>query len=221
MNTNSEHKKTEEDEPWNQTFSGDRDENGNLSRVKLRQQSHNHNLVTITLVALIIMIALVALIYGIAKQSAMGKGGSQQADSSVRVTSQISSKKKSNSDSKGFSKHTKQASSVTRSNHLKKQAIDDRSASVKTNQSRNHSTIHRTDSQSQPTTTSKQTADQSTASTMSGHSNSETHQYATVGAGQGIYRVAVNHGLTMDQLMEMNGLTSSSQIHPGEKLRIR
>ncbi len=43
MNSNDEHKKTGEDQPWNQTFSEDRDENGNLSRVKLRKQSQSHH----------------------------------------------------------------------------------------------------------------------------------------------------------------------------------
>ncbi|GAF35397.1 LysM peptidoglycan-binding domain-containing protein [Lentilactobacillus farraginis] len=52
-------------------------------------------------------------------------------------------------------------------------------------------------------------------------SSSGGHRYATVQAGQGIYRVAVNNGLTMAQLMEMNGLSSDSQIHPGQKLRVK
>lgn len=90
MNTNGDHKRSDEDQPWNQTFSEDRDEHGNLSRVKLRQQSHNHNMITIVLVTLIIVIALVSLVYGLTKQSAMGSGSNHHVTVAM---SQPSSKK--------------------------------------------------------------------------------------------------------------------------------
>lgn len=44
-------------------------------------------------------------------------------------------------------------------------------------------------------------------------------EYATVQAGQGLYRVAVNHGLTVAQLKQLNpGLTTLS---PGQQVRVR
>ncbi|MFK5675767.1 SAG1386/EF1546 family surface-associated protein [Ligilactobacillus sp. LYQ60] len=44
-------------------------------------------------------------------------------------------------------------------------------------------------------------------------------EYATVQAGQGMYRVAVNHGLTVAQLKQLNpGLTTLS---PGQQVRVR
>lgn len=45
--------------------------------------------------------------------------------------------------------------------------------------------------------------------------------YATVQRGQGLYRVAVNNGITVQQLMQMNGLSSSSNLQPGQQLRVR
>ena len=88
-------KPSEENEPWNQTFSEDRDENGNLSRVKLRKENNNHNMITIVVVALIIIISLVALAYGMFKQNAMGKNDGGNS-SSVTMVSQSDSKKNPN-----------------------------------------------------------------------------------------------------------------------------
>ncbi|KRK69737.1 LysM peptidoglycan-binding domain-containing protein [Lentilactobacillus buchneri] len=47
------------------------------------------------------------------------------------------------------------------------------------------------------------------------------HQYATVKAGQGMFRVAYNNGLTTEQLMRMNGLNANSKLYPGQRLRVR
>ncbi|WP_239822811.1 LysM peptidoglycan-binding domain-containing protein [Lentilactobacillus parabuchneri] len=52
-------------------------------------------------------------------------------------------------------------------------------------------------------------------------SSTSGHKYVTVKAGQGMFRVAYNNGLTTAQLMQMNGLTSSSQLYPGQRLRVR
>ncbi|GAF35396.1 peptidoglycan-binding protein [Lentilactobacillus farraginis] len=92
MNTNGGQKRPEKDQPWNQTFSEDRDEHGNLSRVKLRRQSHNHNMITAVLVTLIIVIALVSLIYGLTKQSAAGNGTNNH-QTTVATSQQAHSKK--------------------------------------------------------------------------------------------------------------------------------
>ncbi|ORN32210.1 hypothetical protein FAM23279_02271 [Lentilactobacillus parabuchneri] len=81
MKSNDEQHKTDQDQPWNQTFSEDRDENGHLSRVKLRKQSQNHHLITVVLAALIIIVAVVALVYGLVRQSAMGNDTKSAASS--------------------------------------------------------------------------------------------------------------------------------------------
>ena len=56
----------------------------------------------------------------------------------------------------------------------------------------------------------------------SSSSQSEGSQYVTVAAGQGLYRIAVNNGLTVDQLVQLNpGLTPSSTVTPGQQLRVK
>ncbi|GAY73047.1 LysM domain [Lentilactobacillus kosonis] len=87
-------KPSEEKEPWNQTFSEDRDEDGNLSRVKLRKENSNHNLITIIVVALIVIISLIALTYGMFRQNAMGRNDNGNTNSSsVAMISKAESKK--------------------------------------------------------------------------------------------------------------------------------
>ncbi|XRF77875.1 LysM peptidoglycan-binding domain-containing protein [Pediococcus acidilactici] len=36
-----------------------------------------------------------------------------------------------------------------------------------------------------------------------------------------MYRVAVNNGISVQKLMELNGLNSNSEIEPGQQLRVR
>jgi LysM repeat protein len=55
----------------------------------------------------------------------------------------------------------------------------------------------------------------------SSQSSATGASYARVEAGQGLYRVAVNNGISVQKLMELNGLSSSSDIEPGQQLRVR
>ncbi|WP_051006570.1 LysM peptidoglycan-binding domain-containing protein [Liquorilactobacillus vini] len=70
-------------------------------------------------------------------------------------------------------------------------------------------------------------ADSNSAASVSTSSTTETSSsasadYATVGSGQGIYRVATNNGLTVAELLQLNpGLSSSSVLSPGQRVRIK
>ncbi|MDO4670791.1 MAG: LysM domain-containing protein [Aerococcus sp.] len=64
---------------------------------------------------------------------------------------------------------------------------------------------------------------QSQAQQASSTSKQETNQNVgtyTVSAGDNLYRIAVNHGMTLDQLLSLNGLSSNSNIAPGTVLRV-
>ncbi|MCD5423224.1 SAG1386/EF1546 family surface-associated protein [Limosilactobacillus fermentum] len=52
-------------------------------------------------------------------------------------------------------------------------------------------------------------------------SSSTTAVYTTVESGQGIYRVAKDNGLTVAELASLNGITTTTAIHPGERLRVK
>ncbi|WP_261805825.1 SAG1386/EF1546 family surface-associated protein [Lapidilactobacillus luobeiensis] len=58
------------------------------------------------------------------------------------------------------------------------------------------------------------------SSESSSASTTEGGSY-TVKAGDNLYRIAINNGLTLDQLLQLNGLSSNSAIVPGQSLRIK
>lgn len=51
-------------------------------------------------------------------------------------------------------------------------------------------------------------------------SNSDAVGTYTVNAGDNLYRIAVNHGMTLSELLELNGLSENSEIGPGMVLRV-
>ena len=67
----------------------------------------------------------------------------------------------------------------------------------------------------------KQASSSSSVSTSSASSSSTTAVYTTVESGQGIYRVAKDNGLTVAELASLNGITTTTAIHPGERLRVK
>ncbi|MEE8823801.1 autolysin [Lentilactobacillus sunkii] len=216
MNSNDEHKKTDEDQPWNQTFSEDRDENGNLSRVKLRKQSHNHHLITVILAALIILVAVVALVWGLVRQSAMSNDSKSAESSSVRVVRQDNAKKKSSSASKAKEKPAKAKSAVKHS--TKKPTVQPKQTSQAQSAVKSSTASSSTSAQTNTTSQSGQTTGSTSNKTQQSTSG---HKYATVEAGQGMFRVAYNNGLTTAQLMQMNGLNANSKLYPGQRLRVK
>lgn len=224
MNSNDEHKKTDEDQPWNQTFSEDRDENGNLSRVKLRKESQNHHLITIILAALIIIVALVALAYGLIRQSAMGQADSSKSASSVRVVRQDNAKKKSSSAHSDVKKENAKQSSVNKAKTAERSKREQRRASAAES---SPTTKAKASTSSSITAASSESTAQKPAGTSAAKRTTATQKsvsgsrYATVEPGQGLYRVAVNHGISLAELMRLNGLSTTSSIHPGQQLRVR
>ncbi len=57
----------------------------------------------------------------------------------------------------------------------------------------------------------------SSASSMSSSDN----KYATVQAGQGIYRVAANNGLTVSELARLNNISPNTALQPGQRLQVK
>ncbi|WP_367341697.1 SAG1386/EF1546 family surface-associated protein [Limosilactobacillus sp.] len=68
---------------------------------------------------------------------------------------------------------------------------------------------------------SSQSVSSSTMSSSSSTSSRSNSQYATVESGQGIYRVAVNNGLTVQELARLNNISPSTPLHPGQRLRVK
>ena len=74
---------------------------------------------------------------------------------------------------------------------------------------------------SKAASTSSSSALASASSASSASSSSTTAVYTPVESGQGIYRVAKDNGLTVAELASLNGITTTTAIHPGERLRVK
>ncbi|WP_288529126.1 LysM domain-containing protein [uncultured Secundilactobacillus sp.] len=190
-----------ESKPWDQSFADDRDDQGHLSRRKRHRQTNNNRLVTIVLIAIIVLIAVGSLIYGLARQSSMNRPTGQVAVSSRASSDESSSSSASKKSSKTAAKPESAVSSASES------------STVGTTESSTTQAESTTDSQSQ-------TNSQATSQSSSQSANSGT-KYATVEAGQGMYRVAVNNGISVQELMQLNGLSANATLAPGQRLRVK
>lgn len=63
--------KNEDKKPWDDTFSDDRNQDGNLSRVELRKQKGNFKLILAVLISIVALIAIFSLAFGMSKQSSI------------------------------------------------------------------------------------------------------------------------------------------------------
>lgn len=61
----------------------------------------------------------------------------------------------------------------------------------------------------------------SSASSSASSMSSSDNKYATVQAGQGIYRVAANNGLTVSELARLNNISPNTALQPGQRLRVK
>jgi len=213
-----------ETKPWDQSFGDDRDDQGNLSRTKRHKQSHNNRLVTIILVAIIILIAVGSLIYGLARQSAMNKPDNSMSVASERSSSvsQPHRKKAAKSVSKktaSSSSEKKATATDANANSKVSESSSSKATSAVTTSSQTQQTSESATAK-QPTTHAKpaqSTSSQQATSSASGSSS----KYATVGQGQGIYRVAVNNGISVERQKQLNGGLTGQTLRPGQKLRVK
>ena len=219
-----------ETKPWDQSFGDDRDDQGNLSRTKRHKQSHNNRLVTIILVAIIILIAVGSLIYGLARQSAMNKPDNSMSVASERTSSVSQPHRKKAAKSVSKKSVSKKPASTSVSEKKTPAADANASSKVSEHSSAKATSAVTTSSQTQQTSepaTAKQptTHAKPAKSTASQHATSSTSgsgsKYATVGQGQGIYRVAVNNGISVERLKQLNGGLTGQTLRPGQKLRVK
>ena len=66
-----------------------------------------------------------------------------------------------------------------------------------------------------------ESAAESSSSSSASSVNRSDASYVQVQAGQGIYRVAVNNGLTVEQLAQLNGISPTTKLYPGQQLRVK
>lgn len=186
-----------DDKPWEKKFEDGKDENGLYSRrASKRKDKLNSRLpLVLLLVFCFVIVATIALYFISLKTAAQP---TNDDGGNIEVVTSGSSK---SSFKKSSAKKRKKSSST------KKEA---------------ESSSSRAESSSQAESSSAEESSSSVSEESSSSSQSEGSQYVTVAAGQGLYRIAVNNGLTVDQLVQLNpGLTPSSTVTPGQQLRVK
>lgn len=186
-----------DDKPWEKKFEDGKDENGLYSRrASKRKDKLNSRLpLVLLLVFCFVIVATIALYFISLKTAAQPTNDDGGNIEVVTSSSSKSSFKKSSA-----KKHKKSSST-------KKEA---------------ESSSSHAESSSQAESSSESESSSSVSEESSSSSQSEGSQYVTVAAGQGLYRIAVNNGLTVDQLVQLNpGLTPSSTVTPGQQLRVK
>ncbi|AKP66523.1 LysM peptidoglycan-binding domain-containing protein [Companilactobacillus ginsenosidimutans] len=208
--------------PWENKFDSDEDESGHVSRaVSKSKQRGNHTLVAILVIILIALMFIPVTLYFVRGDNNGSNLGSDQTEQSVekqdKDTAKKSTSKKKSSTKKTTPKKkassTKKKSSSKSSSGTVNENTDNSTAADQSNQAA------QTDNSAQQTQDSSSTAASDNASGSASGSGQSGASYATVGQGQGWYRVAVNNGLSIEQLKGLNpGVTN---LAPGTQLRIK
>ena len=61
----------------------------------------------------------------------------------------------------------------------------------------------------------------SKSSSSSVSQSSSMVRYATVPRNGSLYRIAAQNGISVNELMRLNGLTPNAHLRPGQQLRVR
>lgn len=194
MSERREEYRQEADKLWDKTFEDnqDLDDSGHLSRTVHRKQNSHNSRITTVLIVLIIILAATPIIYWVHNEQSFNHP--------------IQTEKVAKSSS-----HVKKASS-----HAKSKAKSTAKSSAKKS-----STVASDQSLASSTSTTSAEASSTSSSVVTSTSNESSAEYATVSSGQGIYRVAVNNGLTVDELASLNNISPDTQLHPGQRLRVK
>ncbi len=142
-----------------------------------------------------------------AKQKAEKHKASSSSSSSVAASSSSSSSVSAAASSSSTVSATSRASSSSQ--------VQSSSTSTVQRASVSSSTRRATQTQTQTQTRRAQTT-QTQQTTRS----SQTSTY-TIQNGDNMYRIAVNHGMTLSELQALNGMGSSTSLTPGQTIRVR
>lgn len=105
---------------------------------------------------------------------------------------------------------------VAETSSTKKQSADKKSTTKKSTTSATTSSKTTKKASSKASSSSTESSSESSSS-----ESSEDAKYVTVTAGQGIYRIAANNGISVDELRQLNGLSANATLTPGQQLRVK
>lgn len=192
--------KTNQDKPWDKSFEDDRDDNGNISRIERRKHTRGNTVLTWVLIGAFVLICFIPVVWHAVDARMANKG-----ESNTRITV--------TNDKKSSAKDDEVSFKSSKSSAKKKKSTS--SASVQSSQAPASSSSVRASSSSRVVSSSS-----SRASSSSQSSTTAAGSY-TVKSGDNLYRIAVNHGMTLSEIQALNGMGSSTSITPGQSLKVK
>ncbi len=116
--------------------------------------------------------------------------------------------------------HPVRTERVAQSQSTKKKPQSRKQKKTSKSNSAKSSSKSKRSSSSSMSSSSSLASSSSSASSMSQSSSSEI-RYATVPRNGSLYRVAAQNGISVNELMRLNGLTPNAHLRPGQQLRVR
>ncbi|EHJ24038.1 LysM peptidoglycan-binding domain-containing protein [Lacticaseibacillus rhamnosus] len=198
-----QHQSEDANKPWETLFDDDRDDQGNLSRVATRKKRQGSSKLTWILAILLILAVLAPIIYYKVMDNQGSSGGNLSNDKVV-----IQSAKKTSHSSK-----TKKSAKSSKTSKTSKTSAKEASSSQQATSAQASSQVSQAPSASQ-------NQEQASASAAPSQASTAGNSY-TVKSGDNLYRIAVNHNMTLDELLQLNGLSANSGITPGTVLKVK
>ncbi|USS92750.1 LysM peptidoglycan-binding domain-containing protein [Fructilactobacillus ixorae] len=212
-------------EPWDQSFDGKPSQTSTnqkampaSSRMARRKKQGNIKVIVTILASVVVLIALFALAFGMSKQGDLNSSAKPATEKQTKPAKhKQAAKKQSKPAKKSATKQTDstadQADQTGDPTSSNANAAEADNQTAQNNQPAAATTANSSEPANSATTTTSQ---QSQA-----NNQAAPKDYVVVQQHEGIYRVAKNAGISMQELERLNGLTSQSVIVPGQKLRIR
>lgn len=178
-----------------------------FSRKKDQGSDQNNKKIYVLLVALFLVVISFVPVYGMIKNNHR----SDATPASVKSSSSSSKASSSTSSKAETSKSTSEETSTSSAQS------DDTMASSSTVSESTDTTTSSSTVESESSAQSDTTAQTSSSATSSEASQST----ATVGSGQGAYRVATNAGISVSELQRLNPGVDVTNLAPGQSLRVK
>lgn len=222
-----------EEKPWESQFDDDRDDKGNLSRVAAKSKEKGNTYFAIILaVLLVLMIAFPIIAYTVHSSRANRPG---LEDSKIVVKTADSEKSKSKSTAKKAKEASEsQEAAESKAASESKAKADSEAASAKSAsesaKAQAASEQAASEQQAAADSASQQAASESAASSSQSQAESSSSSSSseiaggtyTLKQGEGLYRAAVNNGMSLSELLALNpGLTANSSVAPGTALKVK
>lgn len=220
--------KTNPERPWENSFDNDRDEDGKLSRVASKKRDRGNKVFVSILVVILLAVIGTTIWAWVSAQNSHNDNGTQIVVESKKSSKKSSSSKEKSSSKKSSSKKSSKKSSSSKESSSSESSSSSSEAVVESSSSSSSSSVVESSSSSSssysaPVSSSSSTYSSSSSSAASSSSTPSTSTASTytIQAGDNLYRIAVNHGLTLDELLALNGLQPGSSIAPGQAIRVK